>query len=128
MPCILVIDDDKLVRQAMEILLRARGYDVTVAESGKAGIEAAKVRPFDLAIVDLFMPDMDGLKVMEAIRQSNPTMPLIAASGFMFNGDPPPMPGFAAMAIEAGAALTLYKPFRPADVLQAVEQAIREAA
>jgi len=66
--------------------------------------------------------------VMEAIRQSNPTLPLIAASGFMFNGTCPAMPGFEAMATEAGAASTLYKPFRPAEVLQAVEQAIGIAA
>jgi len=128
MPNILVIDDDKLVREAMQILLRARGYDVAVAEDGKAGIEAVKENHFDLAIVDLFMPGMDGLKVMEAIRQSNPTLPLIAASGFMFNGTCPAMPGFEAMATEAGAASTLYKPFRPAEVLQAVEQAIGIAA
>jgi CheY-like chemotaxis protein len=128
MPKILLIDDDHLVREAMQILLRAKGYDVTVAADGKTGIEAADAACFDLAIVDLFMPDMDGLKVIEAIRQSHPTMPLIAASGFMFKGDCPPMPGFESMAVEAGAFLTLYKPFRPTDVVQAVEQAIAIAA
>jgi hypothetical protein len=51
-------------------------------------------------------------------------MPIIVASGFMFNGDCPPMPGFEAMAAEAGAILTLYKPLRPNDVLQAVNQAL----
>jgi len=128
MRSILVIDDDRLVREAMQIMLRAGGYDVTVAVDGKSGIEAIKSRPFDLVIVDLFMPDMNGLKVTEAVRQSNPTIPLIIASGFMFGGDCPPMPEFEAMATEAGAALTLYKPFRPAQVLHAVEQAIGAAA
>jgi CheY-like chemotaxis protein len=128
MPSILVIDDDRLVREATRTLLSARGYEVAVAEDGQSGIEAAAAGRFDLAIVDLFMPGMDGLKVIEAIRRSNPTMPLIAASGFMFNGSCPQMPGFEAMAIEAGAVATLYKPFRPADVMQAIEQAIQVAA
>jgi CheY-like chemotaxis protein len=112
MPSILVIDDDKLVRETMKIMLRAGGYDVTVAADGKSGIEAIKAQSFDVAIVDLFMPEMNGLKVLEVAGSS----------------DCPPMPGFEDMASEAGAALTLYKPFRPADVLHAVEQAMRKAA
>jgi CheY-like chemotaxis protein len=127
MPNILIIDDDKLVREATQILLRAKGYDVTAAQDGKSGIAAIKAGQFDLAIVDLFMPDMDGLKVMQVIRQSNPTIPMIAASGFMFGGACPSMPGFEAMATEAGAVATLYKPFRPDDVLQAIEKAMAVA-
>jgi CheY-like chemotaxis protein len=128
MPNILIIDDDKLVGEATQILLRARGYDVTVARDGKSGIAAIMAGQFDIAIVDLFMPDMDGLKVMQTIRQSNPTIAIIAASGFMFDGACPPMPGFDAMATDAGAVCTLYKPFRPHEVVRAVEQAIRTAA
>jgi CheY-like chemotaxis protein len=126
---ILVIDDDRLVRETMQILLRARGYDVTAVQDGKSGIEMMNTRGFDLAIVDLFMPGMDGLKVIQAIRQLTPTIPMIAVSGFMFGGGAcPPMPGFESMAIEAGACSTLYKPLRPNEILLAVEQAIRAAA
>jgi CheY-like chemotaxis protein len=128
MPSILIIDDDKLVREATQILLRAKGYDVAIAQDGQAGIKAVRAGQFDLAIVDLFMPDMDGLNVIKAIRESNPMLPMIAASGFMFGDTCPQMPGFEPMAIEAGAVATLYKPFRPNDVLQAVEKALGEAA
>lgn len=131
MPRILIVDDDKLVREATQILLRSKGYEVTAAEDGKSGIEAARNGQFDLAIVDLFMPDMDGLKVMQAIRLANPTIPMIAASGFMFGGtrdEHPSMPGFEAMAAEAGATFTLYKPFRPNEVLRTIEQALQTAA
>jgi CheY-like chemotaxis protein len=124
MTSILVIDDDALVREATQILLRARGYDVSVAPDGKSGIEAMKSGQFDLAIVDLFMPDMDGLQVIKAIRQFEPSMPMIAASGFMFGNACPEMPGFDAMASEAGAVSTLYKPLRPDHVLRAVEKAL----
>ena len=109
---------------AARIVLVAKGDDVVAAEYGRAGIEAARSGGFDLAIVDLFMPGMDGLEVIKSIRQVNPALPMIAASGFMFGGACPTMPGFEAMAKEAGAIGTLYKPFRPRDVLCAVEDAI----
>jgi CheY-like chemotaxis protein len=126
---ILIVDDDKMVREAARIVLQAKGYEVEVAADGKSGIEAAKAGSFDVAIVDLFMPDLDGLQVMEAIRKLLPKMPMIAASGFMFGGNAPPsMPNFATMAAEAGATVTLYKPFRPDALLQAVADALAQVA
>jgi CheY-like chemotaxis protein len=128
MPKILIIDDDRLVRDATKALLHSKGYDVIVAEDGKSGIEAARMDRFDAVIVDLFMPDLDGLQVIGAIRKANPLVPMIAASGFMFDGECPAMPNFEAMAAEAGAVSTLYKPFRPDALLRAVEQAIGTVA
>jgi CheY-like chemotaxis protein len=98
-----------------------------VAENGKSGIAAVKAQSFDVAIVDLFMPDIDGLNVMQAIRKLNPNIPLIAASGFMFACAPPEMPGFDAIAADSGASLTLYKPYRPQEVVRAVERALQQA-
>jgi len=129
MPNILIIDDDRLAREATKTLLAKEGYTVVLAEDGKSGIKAAQSGKFDAAIVDVFMPDMNGLEVIEVLHQSNPRMPMIAASGFMF-GDTcphPQMPNFDAMAAEAGAVSTLYKPFKPETLLQAVEKAIDAA-
>lgn len=125
---ILVIDDDHLVRAATKAVLNAKGYDVDVAANGEDGIEAARKTRFDLVIVDLFMPGMDGLKVIEAIRRADADVPMIAASGFMFSGECPTMPNFDSMAAEAGAGSTLYKPFRPDVLVRSVEQAIAKAA
>ena len=125
MPKILIIDDEQLVREAAQVMLRARGYEVTAVADGKSGIDAACAGKFDVVIVDLFMPNMDGLSVMQAIRQANRNIPMIAASGFMFGGSCPEMPGFQAMAADAGAAFTLYKPFRPREVLRVIEEALR---
>lgn len=125
MPRIIIIDDDKIVCEATSILLRANGYDVAVATDGKSGIELVRREPVDLAIVDLFMPDMDGLKVVGSIREMKPELPIIVASGFMFEQqNVPQMPGFEAMACEAGAVRTLYKPLRPKDVIAAVTEAL----
>jgi CheY-like chemotaxis protein len=126
---VLIIDDDRLTREATRILLTSKGYTVVVAENGKNGIEAARTGQFDVAIVDLFMPDMDGLKVIHAIHAINPRLPLIAASGFMFGGSSacPDMPNFGTMAAEAGAVATLYKPFRPDMLIAAIIKAIGPA-
>lgn len=127
MPSILIIDDDHLVREATKAIFRTKGYDVVIAEDGKSGIEAARSNQFNVAIIDLFMPGMDGLKVVKAIRQSNPKLPIFVASGFMFGGECPTMPDFESMASEIGATGTLYKPFRPDILLQTVENALGEA-
>ncbi len=125
---ILIIDDDKAVREATRILLAARGYDVVTAESGNAGIDIIKNGSIDLAIVDVFMPGMDGLTATQAIHRDKPNLPIIAVSGFMFGGQCPTMPYFDDMAADAGAIATLYKPFRPAEVVQSIERALSAAA
>lgn len=124
MACILIIDDDEAVRNATKIVLEANGFEVVAVADGKSGISKIKDRRFDLIIVDLFMPGMDGLATTRAIHQLNPLVPIISASGFMFGGSCPEMPNFQAMAAEAGAISTLYKPFRPKELLQAVRNAI----
>jgi two-component system, OmpR family, response regulator MtrA len=125
MVSVLVVDDDAAVRSATTILLNANGFDVVAVADGPAGIEMAKNRHFDVAIVDLFMQGMDGLETTKAIRRYNANIPIIAASGFMLNGPTPEMPEFEAMAREAGATATMYKPFRPKVMLQIIQDALK---
>jgi CheY-like chemotaxis protein len=124
---ILIIDDDKLVRESVQIMLQGRGHKVSSTSDGRSGIDTALAGGFDLAIVDLFIGDMDGLAVMKAIRQAKPDLPMIAASGFMFRGNCPQMPEFERLAFEAGATSTLYKPLRPKEVLSAIDGALSAA-
>ena len=125
MPRIVIVDDDRTVREATAILLRSRGYDVAVASDGKTGIELIRYEAADVAIVDLFMPDMNGLDVVGEIRAIRPDLPIIVASGFMLEQkNTPYMPGFDDMAAEAGAFRTLCKPLRPKDVIEAVTEAL----
>jgi CheY-like chemotaxis protein len=117
---VLVIDDDRHVAETTKIMLEAEHYEVVVAEHGRAGLEVMRSGHFDLAIVDLFMPGMDGLATTKALRRIDPTMPVIAISGFMFRGECPDMPQFSAMAKEAGALATLYKPFRRHELMDVI--------
>ena len=65
---ILVVDDDKQLLRAMRINLTARGYEVVLAPDGVTALAAATKQPPDLVIVDLGLPDMDGVEVIEGIR------------------------------------------------------------
>jgi len=124
---ILIVDDDRLVRETAQTIFRAKGHEVTAVADGTSGIQAARHGAFDVVIVDVFMPGVDGLQVIGAIREAHPRLPMIAASGFMFGGDCPAMPNFDAMAHEAGATATLYKPFRADELLRAIESALAAA-
>jgi CheY-like chemotaxis protein len=121
---ILLIDDDEAIREATEMLLTAKGFDVVTAADGAAAVEAVKAGAFDVAIVDLFMPGMDGLETTRAMLKCAPAMPVIAVSGFMLGDRLLEMPNFDSMAAEAGAFVTLYKPFRPDALLHAIETAL----
>ena len=124
---ILVIDDDNAVREATAMLLEAEGFEVAAVPDGKSGIEAVKAASFDLVIVDLFMPGFDGLQTTQGIRRLSPCVPVIAASGFMLGDRCPEMPNFDSMATEVGAFSTLYKPFQPAALFQAIGEALTGA-
>jgi CheY-like chemotaxis protein len=121
---ILIIDDDESVRTASKKILEANGFDVVAVADGASGVNAIRDQQFDLVIVDLFMPGMNGLDTTKAIRKLNRLVPIIAASGFMFGRSCPDMPNFEAMVMEAGATSALYKPFRPKELVQAIEKAI----
>lgn len=125
---ILLIDDDEAVREATEMLLDAKGFEVVAVPNGQAAVEAVCKGSFDVAIVDLFMPGMDGLETTKAMRQQDPTLSVIAVSGFMLGDRLLEMPNFDSMAAEAGAFVTLYKPFKPDALLQAIDTALHGPA
>jgi DNA-binding response OmpR family regulator len=124
---ILVIDDDTSVRRAVKTLLEHEGFDVTAAEDGRAGVEALQGATFDLVIVDIFMPGMDGLETITALHKFAPGVPIIAMSGFMFRDSSAPAPDFLAMATKLGAACSLHKPFRPRELVAAVQACLGRA-
>jgi DNA-binding response OmpR family regulator len=125
---ILVIDDDQPVRTAIAVVLEREGFEVVTVADGRAGKAAAEKSRFDATIVDLFMPDMDGLETIRSLRQSCPGMPIIAVSGalslFDFRDLAEAPPDYLAMATDLGAVTGVQKPFQPRELVRAVKESI----
>lgn len=117
---ILAVDDDGLVRKSLEILLRGAGYDPTVASGGQEALGFLVQRHFDLLITDIRMPDMDGLQVIQAVRDycremKRPLIPEIVLTGY---SDEP----VKQAAIRMGVREFLLKPFKIDEFLQVLER------
>ena len=78
---ILVIDDELSIRNLLDTLLRRKGYDVVLADSGGNGLELFRREHPDVIVLDLKMPGMDGLTVLRQIRSLDPKKPVIILTG-----------------------------------------------
>ena len=75
--CVLIVDDSPLIRNAMRALLEAAGYRVCEANDGSKALEEAVASNHDLIVLDLVMPNMNGLQAAPLLRRSFPTVPII---------------------------------------------------
>jgi CheY-like chemotaxis protein len=124
---VLVVDDDPMVCMAIEVYLERHHLQVTVADGGEAGLKALEAGPFDLMIVDIFMPHMRGFESIRIFHERAPAIPLIAMSGYAFANLNTPAPDFLRMALELGASRCLCKPFTPAALLAVINECLAEA-
>ena len=123
---ILIIDDEEDVRFVLGQVLERDGFEVELAENGKQGIEMIRDSECDLVITDVIMPGIDGVAVVQKIREEKPDIPIIVISG---GGNPSPLeyePGaiatnaYLASASQAGADRTLTKPFDRQELVDTV--------
>lgn len=120
---ILIVDDDTLVLASVQMLLIHAGHEVVAVDHGRKAVQALQQTPFDLIIVDLFMPGMDGYQAIKEFKRLDPGIPIIAMSGVMFReSSAGRLPDFLGMAGKLGATRTLHKPFKPAELLRAVQE------
>ena len=118
---ILVIDDDRSVGAAIKASLTREGCDVVLVENGRLGVRTFETATFDAVMVDIFMPEMDGLETIKRFRERAPTTPIIAMSGFRFcDSRGGTVPDFLGMAAALGATYCLRKPFGPEQLMAAV--------
>ncbi|WP_319522970.1 response regulator [uncultured Desulfosarcina sp.] len=120
-PRILVIDDEKAIRDSFSAHLEDCGYDLLTAKNGREGLDIFQSEQPDLVIVDLRMPEVGGIQVLETISRQAPLTPLIVASGTGLIGD-------AVEALHCGAWNYLLKPIQDLSMLtHAVEAALEKA-
>ena len=112
-----VIEDDELVRSRLGDMLRASGHNVLEAESADRGIDLIRNEKADVAVVDILMPDRDGLEAIGQLRRTRPDLRIVAISG---GGRVGPQI-YLDLAKQIGADASLTKPIEPADLERAVD-------
>ncbi|MFT4908122.1 MAG: sigma-B regulation protein RsbU (phosphoserine phosphatase) [Oleispira sp.] len=100
---LLIIDDEAMVRDSMEAYLEDSGYSVVAVDSGRAGLEVLDTQKIDLILCDLRMPNLDGLQVLQQVKQRSETIPVIVVSGAGVMDD-------VVQALRLGASDYLVKP------------------
>ncbi len=119
---VLVVDDSKVMREMIEACLRAlEGLQFTHAASGLEAIEKLSLKPFDLVVLDLNMPDIGGIEVLEFVRAQDKlrALPIIVVTT---RGDE----GSRLRALEAGASRFMTKPFTPDAIASEVQGLLSE--
>ncbi|GAC1337764.1 MAG: response regulator [Bradyrhizobium sp.] len=124
---IMIVDDDSAVRSAIRLVLEPAGHTVFAAGDGRKGLSILEAEDFDLVLLDIFMPGMDGLETMRLIHQRRPLIPIIVISGRPIASDVASGPDFLAMATRLGAAASLQKPFKPAALLATIAGCLEAA-
>ncbi|OLE87883.1 MAG: DNA-binding response regulator [Acidobacteria bacterium 13_1_20CM_2_60_10] len=114
---ILVVDDEAEIREGLEMLLVSEGYRVTSAETGESGLSKLEEKPFDLLLLDVSLPDRNGLELLREIRRRDPhlSIVLITAYGSI---------DMARQAFKSGALDYITKPWSNDELLAQVAQAV----
>jgi DNA-binding response OmpR family regulator len=116
---ILVIDDDPGVRESLKELLQVEGYQVETVSSGEEGLTAVRTGDYDLALVDIRLPGLDGAVVMEEIRKQRPDTQVIIISGYGSLES-------AILALRLGVKDYFIKPYPVEELLDAICRVLSE--
>jgi DNA-binding NtrC family response regulator len=112
---ILVIDDEESIRRTVSMTLQRAGYAVDTAEDGKQAIEKAKANFYNLALIDIRLPDMEGTELLTALEETTPKMVKIILTGY-------PALENAVKAINKGVDTYLIKPVKTDELLSLIKE------
>lgn len=115
---ILVIDDDKSILRTFTRILQKTGYEIDIAETGKEAIDKANSRHYDLALVDIRLPDMDGTELLAKLKVQLQNTVKIMITGF-------PSLETGVKALDEGADAYLVKPVKPQELLVLLEEKLK---
>ena len=118
---ILLVDDDDVVRETFGWILRNAGHIVTTAANGNEAMCLVQDNAFVLVIIDLVMPEKEGVETIMELRRTNPTLKIIAISGGGLLSAPE---NYLGLARELGATQVLAKPFSGEELLAAVDSVL----
>ena len=116
---ILVVDDERIVLDSCQKVLETDGFEVYLVPSANKAVQAMKKEGFGLLLVDIKMPEHDGMYLMREVKKKWPDIPIIVMSGY-------PTTNTIEEAVKMQAAAFIAKPFTPDELVRTVRQAIRK--
>jgi two-component system, OmpR family, response regulator ResD len=116
---VLVVDDDRAILESTQAILESAGYAVRTAETARDAIRKAKSDWFDIALLDIDLPDMQGTELLEQLQEIKPRMIKIMVTGSASLNN-------AIQCVNLEAKAYVVKPFDPADLLQIIEEKLKE--
>ena len=116
---VLVVDDEEVMREILETLLKGEGFRVKLAENGEDGLALARREPIDVAVVDVMLPDMSGIEVLDELKKSDPEMVVVMITAFASVET-------AITAMKRGAFDYITKPFKNDEVLIVVSNGMKQ--
>ncbi len=116
---LLIVDDDKSIRETFRAILEQEGYDIDTAENGAEAIKKSNNKFFDLALVDVRLPDMYGTDLLNEMKERTPKMVKIILTGY-------PSMQNAITAVNEGADAYLLKPINPEILLSLIKKHLQK--
>ena len=116
---ILVVDDDESIRKTLATILEEKGFLVDTAENGKEAMRKSKARFYNLALIDIRLPDMEGTELLSAMKETTPRMVKIIITGY-------PSLQNAIEAVNKGADAYILKPFNVESVLNTIKEHLKK--
>jgi DNA-binding NtrC family response regulator len=116
---ILIVDDDENIRKVLQAILEDEGYKVETAETAKKGIERSEKAFYNLALIDVRLPDMEGIELLSKLRGTKPKMRKIIVTGY-------PTLQNAVSAVNKGADAYVVKPFDVEKILQTIREHLKK--
>jgi DNA-binding response OmpR family regulator len=115
---ILIVDDDKSILRTFARILQKNGYEIDAVETGKEALEKADAKKYDLALLDIRLPDMDGTELLAKMKKQLQTTIKIMITGF-------PSLETGVKALDEGADAYLVKPVKPEELLMLIEEKMK---
>jgi DNA-binding NtrC family response regulator len=118
-PSILIVEDDVNIRQSLRTVLQQKGYNTDTAKNGEEAIKKSQTKFFNLALLDIKLPDMEGTKLLLMMHENLPKMMKIMITGY-------PSLENAVEALNQGADAYIIKPVKPDKLLALIQEKLKE--
>jgi len=116
---ILIVDDDENIRQSFSTVLMKAGYEVEAAENGASAVAKSATRFYNLALIDIRLPDVEGIELITRLNKTNPEMVKIIVTGF-------PSVQNAVEAVNRGANGYIIKPAKMEELLKMINEHLKK--